>query len=88
LLRGQVVGWRRIAGSFYGTLQGCAWLCSGYKKRPFPVVRKVFLRITGLSHPLWETRSTVTTIFSMDECIFGLRVTNMGIVFGAAKQFP
>jgi hypothetical protein len=42
LLPGQVAGWRRIAGSFYGTVGGCAWLCLGYKKRPFPAVRKVF----------------------------------------------
>jgi hypothetical protein len=42
LLHGQVVGWRRTAGSSYGTVEGCAWLCLEYKKRPFPVVRKVF----------------------------------------------
>jgi len=63
-LHGQVVGWRRIAGSFYGTVEDCAWLCSGYKKRPFPLVRKVFFAYNRpFSSPVGDQKHGYDNIF-------------------------
>ena len=64
-LHGQVVSWRRVAGLAAETVEGCAWLWSGYKKRPFPLVRKVFFAYNlPFSPPEGDEKHVHDNIFS------------------------
>jgi hypothetical protein len=64
-LHGQVAAWRRIAGLSAGKVEGCAWLWLGYKKRPFPLVRKVFFAYNlPFSPPAGDEKHVHDNIFS------------------------
>jgi hypothetical protein len=56
-------------------------------KKPFPAVRKVFLRKACLSHLLKETSSTFTTIFPDNKDIISNRETNLEILYWPYKLF-